>query len=419
MNDSILDVAVIGAGHAGLSISYYLKQLGLRHLVFEQGTIGNSWGSQRWKSFKLNTANKINLLPGMEMNFADPDGFCSALEFVASLNDYAKKFELPALENNTVLSVEKDSDTEIFLISVTYKGKTSQYQSKKVVIASGSQNKENIPSFAVNILTTINQLHAGKYRNAEALPSGVVLVVGSGQSGVQIAEDLVDSGRKVYMSTSMVARAPRRYRGKDIFDWLDLIGFFDHKPEDLPDPQMLKMKQPQVSGVGSRGKTISLQALAEKGVIILGKLDNINGDHVDIQANAADHVKFGDSFSNKVKSMIDEYINKAQLEAPVPSVESADLPDENADCISSYTSINLSDHNITSIIWTTGFIGDFSYLKLPVFSDDGTLKYKNGISEIDGLYFLGFPWLRKRKSGIVFGIDEDAKFISEKILELR
>ena len=221
------------------------------------------------------------------------------------------------------------------------------------------------------------------------------------------------------MSTSMVARAPRRYRGKDIFDWLDLIGFFDHKPEDLPDPQMLKMKQPQVSGVGSRGKTISLQALAENGVIILGKLDNINGDHVDIQANAADHVKFGDSFSNKVKSMIDEYINKAQLEAPGPSVEYADLPDENADCISSYTSINLSDHNITSIIWTTGFIGDFSYLKLPVFSDDGTLKYKNGISEIDGLYFLGFPWLRKRKSGIVFGIDEDAKFISEKILELR
>ena len=417
MNNSVFDVAVIGAGHAGLGISFYLKQSGLRHLVFEQKKIGNSWISQRWDSFILNTPNKFNFLPGMQNGFSDSDGFCSGTEFAAFLVNYASTFELPIRENCKVLSVEKSSSSKLFSTTVEHRGNNTNYQSKIVVIASGSQNKEIIPDFAHNISPDITQLHACKYRNADTLHEGAVLVAGSGQSGVQIAEDLADRGRKVYLSTSMVARVPRRYRGQDIFHWMDLIGFFEQKPEDLPDLQMLKSKQPQISGVGKRGKSVSLQALAKKGVVILGKVNNVNENQFDFQLNAAEHVKFGDALSKNIKDMVDEYIKKTQTEAPPVEFDPVDLPDEKAACISNLSSLNLKENNITSVIWATGFAGDFSYLKLPVLNSDGTLKYKNGISEIEGLYFLGLPWLRKRKSGIVFGIDEDAKFISEKIME--
>ena len=415
MNNSNLEVAVIGAGQAGLSISYYLKQLGKKHLVFEQNIIGNSWSSQRWDTFKLNTPNKFNLLPGMNTNSNDPDAFCSAKEFVDLLKSYAKKFELPVMEDSRVMAVEKLPNSDLFSITIKHKTDTINYQCKKVVIASGMQNIISIPAFASKISKEILQLHAGEFRNSNMLPKGNVLVVGSGQSGVQIAEDLIDCGRKVYLATSMVARVPRRYRGKDIFEWLELAGFNDHRTIEFLDPEMLKMEQPQLSGVGKRGKTVSLQALAKKGVIILGKIDSASQNHIYIQANAVDHVKFGDEFSYQIKAMIDDYIKKEEVDAPLPEVDPADLPDKNAECASNERYINLSEHNITTIIWATGFRGDFGYLKLPVFSSEGKLNYNDGIADIDGLYFLGFPWLRKRKSGIVHGINEDAEFISEKI----
>ena len=415
MNNSDLEVVVIGAGQAGLGISYYLKQLGKKHLVLEQNTVGNSWSSQRWDSFKLNTPNKFNLLPGMDTSFTDPDGFPSATEFIDSLKSYAKTFELPVMEESKVISVEKLPASRMFSITIKHKADTINYQCKKLVVASGLQNIKSIPAFSSNISKEIFQLHASEYRNSNMLPQGNVLVVGSGQSGVQITEDLVDNGRKVYLSTSKVGRAPRRYRGKDIFEWMVLVGFNDQRPTELPDPQMLKMRQPQISGVGRRGRTVSLQALAKKGVIILGKIDAANQNHIDIMDNAVDHVKFGDAFSHQIKAMIDDYIEKAGIDAPLQEIDPADLPDENVECVSNETSINLKKHNITTIIWATSFKGDFGYLKLPVLNSEGTLKHKDGIAEIEGLYFLGFPWLRKRKSGIVQGINEDAKFISEKI----
>ena len=415
MKNSDLEAVVIGAGHAGLSISYYLKQLGKKHIVLEQNTIGNSWSSQRWDSFKLNTPNKFSLLPGMNTNSTDPDGFCSAKEFVDSLKSYAKMFELPVIEDSKVISVEKLPNAGIFSITTKHKADIINYECRKLVVASGMQNIKWIPEFSSNISKEIFQLHAGDYRNSNTLPKGNVLVIGSGQSGVQIAEDLIDSGRKVYLATSMVARVPRRYRGKDIFEWLDFVGFNDHRTIEFLDPHMLKMEQPQLSGIGKRGKTVSLQALAKKGVIILGKIDDAKQNHIYIQANAVDHVKFADEFSHQIKAIIDEFIENAKVDAPLPEIDPADLPDGKAECVSNEKFINLSEHNITTIIWATGFRGNFDYLKLPVFSDEGNLEYNDGIAAIEGLYFLGFPWLRKRKSGIVHGINEDAKFISEKI----
>ena len=416
MATPILDAIVIGAGHAGLTISYYLKILHLDHIVFEQGKIGNSWRNQRWDTFKLNTPNKYNLLPEQGNIFSDAEGFSSAFDFVCSLQDYQKKFGLPVVENSRVLSVDKVSGSKYFSVCVSENGTVRYYSSKQIVIASGGQNIKNIPSLAKNISEEVLQLHASEFRNSSLLPAGAVLVVGSAQSGVQIAEDLIESGRKVFLSTSQAARVPRRYRGKDIVDWLMLTGFNDVRTSDINDPKIFSMKQPQVSGVGIRGHTLSLQALSRNGAVILGKIETADPAKVFIQPDSAAHVKFADEFSGKMKRMIDEYILKSGLQAPSEEEDIDDQPDETAACASTVTSLNLNENNITSIIWTTGFTGDFSYLKLPVFNETGILRHTDGISDIEGLYFLGLPWLRKRKSGIILGIIEDASFIAEKLM---
>jgi putative flavoprotein involved in K+ transport len=323
---------------------------------------------------------------------------------------------LPVLENCEVLSVEKVPGSSDFSICVSENNSYGFYRSKQIVVASGAQNKKRMPSYAKNIPPEIFQVHTGEYRNDSLLPDGAVLVVGSAQSGMQITEDLISRGRKVFISTSQVSRVPRRYRGKDIVDWLVLTGFYDMQTIDVTDPRLLAMKQPQVSTVGLRGHTLSLQALARNGAVILGKTEVADADTFFLQPDAAAHIKFADESSKKIKEMINEYIQKSNLYAPPPEEDPDDDPDETASCASSVTSINLKENNITSVIWTTGFVGDFSYLKLPVFDDSGILKHHNGISDIEGLYFLGFPWLRKRKSGIIMGIREDAELTAEKLL---
>jgi putative flavoprotein involved in K+ transport len=417
MNDSFLDVIVIGAGHAGLSISYHLKNFNLSHIVLEKGRIGDTWRNQRWDSFKLNTPNKVNLLPGRENGFTDADGFSSASEFVSYLEGYSRTFQLPVVEKSRVLSVEKIPGSKDFSVSVLENGTPKYYRSKNVVVASGAQNKKITPSFSCNISPEILQLHSADYKNAGLLPDGAVLVVGSAQSGVQIAEDLISGGRKVFISTSQVPRVPRRYRDRDIVEWLIITGFFDLRTRDVSAPQILAMKQPQVSTAGRLGHSISLQGLAKNGAVILGKTRIAQDVTVYLQPDAATHIKFADDFSKKVKEMINQYIQKSELDAPSPEEDHDDDPDESASCATNITTLNLTENNITSIIWTTGFGGDFSYLKLPVFDDNGTLKHTDGISDIQGLYFLGLPWLRRRKSGIIPGIKDDAGFIAEKILE--
>jgi putative flavoprotein involved in K+ transport len=414
-NEPVLDVVVIGGGHAGLSISYCLKQHNLKHIVFERGRIGEVWRSQRWDSFAMNTANKNNVLPGQTYLGNVPDGFGTANEFVSSLEAYSNKNQLPVQENTTVISVNKPEGSSYFTVTVSENDTPTNYTSKQVIVASGCQNETRIPPFAKNISSEILQMHTRDYRNPSQLPEGAVLVAGSAQSGVQIAEDLIDAGKKVYLSTSRVARIPRRYRGKDIVDWLMSMGFFNLKTEQVTDPAILDMKVPLLSGIGAFGHTISLQALSKKGVVILGKMDHADDHNVYFAANAPEHVKFGDGFSMKCKGMVDDFIQKNQIVAELPEEDQADMPDQNASCASTITSIPLKEHQISSIIWTTGFNGDFSYLNLPVFNHDGTPKHKNGISDFTGLYFIGLPWLRMRKSSMIFGINEDAAFISDAI----
>lgn len=417
MNNNFVEAIVVGAGHAGLSAGYYLKQFGINHIILERGRIGESWRSQRWDSFLLNTVNRITLLPGQDYSGDKPDGFPSAAEFVSSLEEYTRKFELPVKEQTQVIAVKKTESGDYFSVTVSEKGVIKNYRSRQVIICSGCQNTKKIPAFAAKISPEIAQLHTSEYRNASLLPDGTVLVVGSAQSGCQVAEDLLDAGKKVYLSTSLVPRIPRRYRGKDIIDWLIRLGFFNLKTEEVTDPQMFHMTAPQISGTGEFGHTVSLQYLAERGAVILGKMQHADQEKAIFMANAQEHVRFADEFSKKVKDMVDEFILKNRLDMPAAEEDRADIPDLDATCVSAIGSIDFNESNISSIIWTTGFNMDFSYLDLPVLNKDGDPKQTNGITDVEGLYFLGLPWLRTRKSGVIYGIKEDAEFITDKVYQ--
>lgn len=416
MKDEIFDAIVIGGGQAGLGIGYFLKNKCFNYLILEKGKIGDTWRNQRWDSFKLNSPNKYNYLPGFKSFFPDDDKFCSAPDFVQYLEKYSEYFHLPVKEGCEVISVEKENGNHIFDLTFKEKGKTTRLKSKHIVVASGIQNEKFIPHFAKNISPEIFQIHCCEYTNSSALPEGNVLVVGSAQSGTQIAEDLLTKNCDVFLSTSQVPRVPRRYRDKDIFEWFILLNIMDLEKDKVTDPQILKMRIPQVSGVGEYGHTTSIQSLAKKGVVILGKTKDADKYSFKLTPNAETNIKFSDSFSKNIKIMIDEYIEKNNLNLPLPVHDYNDEPDENAVCASNITNLNLIENNIKSIIWTTGFSGNFQYLKFPIFGDDGQIMHSNGISNIENLYYLGFPWLSKRKSGIILGIEEDAQFIADIIL---
>lgn len=412
MKEIIYDVVIVGAGYSGLCAGYHLKKYGLDHIIFERGRIGESWRSQRWDNFHFNSTNKLNVLPG-EKEVDDPDRFGMVPQFVSSLEQYVAKHELPVKENSNVISVEKNG--EIFQITVSSNKAIKNYYSRQLLIASGAANEIKIPSIAKNISKDIKQLHTCEYKNAAQLPAGAVLVVGGAQSGIQIAEDLLHAGKEVYLSTSKVGRIPRWYRGKDIFYWIMETQFYDIKAEELEDPKLLDARPPHVSGTGTGKQSLSLQSLAKQGAVILGKLTDTDKEHVFFQPNAAEHVKFADELSKEIKRMIDNYIDENNLPAPPRHEDEADLPDADAACASSITFLDLKEKNINTIIWATGFNADHSYIKLPVFDKDGKLKHKDGIPEIPGLYFLGYPWLRSRKSPILFGIIVDVEFVVDKI----
>ncbi|HEU4470667.1 MAG TPA: NAD(P)/FAD-dependent oxidoreductase [Flavisolibacter sp.] len=409
------DVTVIGAGQAGLSASYYLKQLNLSHLVIEKGRIGESWLSQRWNSFRMNTANKLNTLPGDELPPAAQERFGSATALAGAMRHFAASHDLPVREHARLVSLDKDARSGLFAAEVDAAGSRQSFFSRAVIVASGAQSEKKLPAFTTQVAAGLLQLHSSEYRHPSALPAGAVLIVGSGQSGCQIAEDLAAEGRKVYLSTSRVPRCPRRYRGKDIMDWLILTGFFDTPAEAVPEPSMLHIPPPLLKGTDAGKKTLSLQALARKGVRLLGRMQAAAGHSVSFENNAADHMAFGDAFSGKVKGMIDAFIAKAGLDVPPAGPDPDDEPVAGREMANSELFLDLKEKNINTIIWATGFRGNFDYTSLPLFDAAGNIIHNKGASTVEGLYFLGLHWLRTRKSNLLFGIREDAQYITDRI----
>lgn len=411
-----VDTVIVGAGHAGLAVSFFLQKNNIPHIIFEKGQIGESWLSQRWNSFRLNTPNKLSTLPGLPYAGPEPDGFSSAAQLVDYFNQYATKFDLPVQTGVCVYSVTQMADKSFKTMARDTQGNEVSVSSKALVVASGILNKPKIPTKHDQLPNDINQIHSINYSSPAELPQGAVLVIGSGQTGCQICEDLLKAGRDVYLCTSKVGRVPRRYRGKDIFEWALAAGYFDVTPDQLEDPAMMAAPQPQVSGVGRYGHTVSLQSLAGDGVKILGRYEGCDGNTLFVGNNAKENVVFGDIVSEKIKGIVESYLTASGTEAAPLESDPADQTDPECLCAENIEQLDLKKAGITSVIWSSGFSGDFSWLDIPESLKDGAPSHTNGISGIPGLYYAGFPWLRKRKSGIIAGIDEDARYISDAII---
>jgi putative flavoprotein involved in K+ transport len=413
-----LDVVVVGAGQAGLGVSYFLQRAGRRHTVLERGRIGESWLSQRWDTFQLNTPNFMNALPGLPYEGPEPGGFARVGELVDYFQRYVDRFQLPVRTGVAVDSVMRSEADQMFVVKVRKGGKDEEsLVSRAVVIASGVQRIPKFPAARSRFPAGITQLHTSDYRNAHALPPGAVVIVGSGQSGCQIAEELLSAGRKVYLCTSKVGRTPRRYRGRDLLEWWVDMKHLDVTLESLEDKSISRIPQPQISGLGPQGHTVSLQHLARLGAVILGRLQDVEGGVLALGEDAADHVRFADGFSIRSKDGIDAYLAKAGIAPPPLEADAADEPDAQAECVSPLRWLDLRAADITTVIWATGFRPDFGWIQLPVLDPEGQPMHQRGVSPVPGLYFIGLPWLNSRKSGIVYGIEDDAHYIADAIGE--
>ena len=413
---TVFDTVIVGGGQAGLGISYFLQQKDIKHIIYEQGRVGESWLSKRWDSFQLNTPNYTNSLPGLPYDGPEADGFWRTDELIDYFHKFVDQFKLPVQTGVTVTSVDRAEGGEGFEIKMQKEGQVEvTVKSRSVVVATGIQRAPKIPAFRSKLPRDINQLYTADYRNPQGLPPGAVVVVGSGQSGCQIVEDLLAAGRTVYLCTSKVGRVPRRYRGRDIFDWWVDMKFWDVTYDSLDDKSVSRAAQPQISGVGRYGHTVSLQQLSRQGAVILGRLEDVHAEMLILGDNAAEHVQFADEFSQRLKNGIDDYLKQMGITPPPFEDDPADVPDPEAKCVSPLRELDLKELKVSTVIWATGFTGDFSWLHLPVLDDQDQPIHERGVSPERGLYFVGFPWLNSRKSGIIYGIEDDAKHIADAI----
>lgn len=413
----MLGAVVVGAGQAGLAASYHLTQRGIEHVVLERGRVGETWLTQRWDTFALNT-------PGWRSHVRedDPDrrvtddAFLSAPGFVGRLEAFAGRHDLRVRTGTTVRKVAPAGlKRDEYVVAVDGAAGRDEVRARSVIVASGIQNVPRTPPLAADLPPGIRQMTTADYRRAADLPTGAVLVVGGAQSGVQIAEDVLAGGRKVYLCTSSVGRMPRRHRGRDMFAWLGEAGFFDQTPDQLPDPGMRFWAQPQVSGVGHLGHTVSLQGLAAAGVTLLGRPTAVDGDRLLLDDTVGANLAFGDRVSRDLKALADRYLDASgAVPAPVEP-DPADEPHPDPAAVHSPAELDLAAAGIASVIWATGFTGDFGYLPAAVLDDRRLPVHDRGVATLPGIFFLGFPWLTRRKSGIIPGVDEDAAMLADHV----
>jgi len=404
-----IQTIIIGGGQAGLSTSYYLCQAGHEHLILEQAAqAASAWRNDRWDSFTLLTPNWSIKLPGTVYHGNNPDGFMTRAEIVSLFEKYIENFDLPVQYNTSVTEVSQLEHGE------GYRVKTDDkiYQARNVVMATGQFQKGKIPVFGANISADILQLHSGQYRNLSQLPQGAVLIVGSAQSGTQIAEELYQSGRTVYLSVCSAPRVPRRYRGRDIFSWLVDTGFTDRTVDKLPSPKARFAGNPHLSGKDG-GRTINLHLFARDGVRLLGHLLDARDGKIKLAPDLKENLAKADKAEADIVAMIDQYIEKNGINAPEET-----LPEhQDGYGIEEITELDLKAADINTIIWAMGYSFDYSLVKLPVTEEDGYPVHQRGVTKFPGLYFVGLSWLYKHKSPLLLGVGEDADYIASYITE--
>ena len=404
-----LDVVIIGGGQAGLALSYYLTQQGRAHVVLERGRVAETWRSQRWDSFTLVTPNWMTQLPGFPYEGEDPDGFLPHDEIVLTLERYAQSFHAPVRCGTQATAVRLQTEGNGYLVETS----DGSFEAANVVLATGGFPRPKLPPARAAIPVNIMQLHSSQYRRPGRLPSGAVLVVGSGQSGSQIAEELHQSGRRIYLCVSRCGRAPRRYQGRDVMWWVNQMGGYDRTVDALPSPAARFACHPDLSGKNG-GHAINLRQLASDGVVLLGRLQEVQGSRAILAPDLEENLAKADAQAMQLTHAIDDYVLRMGMDVPVESM-SEDSTSKWMPPAEPLLEVDLYAAGISTVIWATGFQLDFGWVHVPVFDQAGAPVHQRGITSSPGLYFLGLPWLYKEKSALLFGIGEDAAFLASAI----
>jgi putative flavoprotein involved in K+ transport len=400
-----VETIIVGGGQAGLSVSYYLKLRGRDHVVLEQaGQAANAWRNHRWDSFTLNTPNWQSQLQGGGMPGSDPDGYLTRDEVITYFENYIEQNQLPVRYGVHVSAIKPS------LSGYSVETNAGCIRAKNVVIATGIYQQPRIPRFTGALSPDILQLHSDSYRRPDSLPAGAVLVVGSAQSGAQIAEELYQSGRKVYLSVSRSGRVPRRYRGKDVNWWSNALGLYDRTVGQLKSPRERFDSKPHISGTKG-GHTLNLHQFASEGVTLLGRVMELDGVKVRLARDLHKNLIAADQFETNISTRIDKYIQEhgmAVSQEILPQLTSGFEQMERDE-------LDLKQANIKSVIWATGYSFDFSLVRLPILDADGYPIQQRGVTSYPGLYFVGMPWLHNARSGLIFGVSEDAGYVASHI----
>ena len=399
-------VVIIGGGQAGLSMSYCLKQKNIAHLVIEKNRIGHAWRSERWDSFCLVTPNWQCALPGFSYTGNDPEGFMLKDEIVNYIEDYAASFSPPIAEGVAVERIAKNHAGQLE-IRTAYGVITAD----DVVVAVGGYHIPILPAIATFLPERMQQIQSGDYLNAQSLPDGEILVVGTGQSGCQIAEDLHLAGRKVHLCVGDAPRVARRYRGKDVVDWLDKMHYYDLPVDQHPLGTGVRDKTNHYVTGRDGGRDIDLRKFALEGMQLYGRLDAINAGVARFDDQLKAYLDNADAVSENIKNSIDKFIAQQQIDAPAEAryvpvwTPPADAP----------TTLDLENSRISTVIWCVGFRTDFSWIDLPLFDDRGYPNHNRGITAEPALSFLGLPWQYSWGSGRFSGVGRDAAYLAEHI----
>jgi len=402
---------VIGAGQAGLIMSHHLRQAGREHLVLERrDRLGGGW-QDRWDAFQLVSPNFVTDLPGFPYDGGDPDGFMTRDEIAGRVAAYAAAIDAPVALGTAVTRLASDPASPGGFLVDTNRGAV---RAEEVVVATGAFHTPRIPPTAFD--PAINQLHAHDYRNDTQLPPGGVLLVGSGQTGVQLAEELHEAGRSVTLSVGHCGRVPRRYRDRDIFWWLrslcidgPAIGAGLPTVQELPDPRARFACNPQLSGHGG-GHETNLRRFVADGMRLVGRFQGADGHRARFAPDLAANLAFADAFfDERFRGLIERFIERAGLDLPA---DDRDEPVERE--VPEVTELDLRAEGISTVLWTTGFAPDYGWLDLPVLDDLGVPRHERGISEVPGLTFLGLLWQHNQGSANFVGVAADADYLASR-----
>jgi putative flavoprotein involved in K+ transport len=401
-------VVIVGGGQAGLSAAYALQQHGVRPLVLEKHRVAYAWDQQRWDSFCLVTPNWQCRLPDFPYSGEQPNGFMNKTSIVDYLRRFAQHVNADLREGIAV--------NRLTPIVNGYRLETSDglIEAEHVIVATGGYHIPRRHPLAERLPVSVQQMDAQSYRNPEALPDGPVLVVGNGQSGSQIAEDLHLAGRSVHLSVGRAPRSPRRYRGKDVVDWLDRMGYYAMPISDHEDPRTVRAKTNHYLTGRDGGREIDLRQRAREGMHLHGRLSSITGRHIGFADDLATNLDQADAVYSRIRSSIDSWIEKEGLDAPI---EPAYSPCWHPSAIQD-PGIDLNSEPLAAVIWCTGYRSDFSWIDAPVFDGSGLPAHDRGVTQSAGLYFIGLPWLHTWGSARFCGVSDDARYLA-KVISLR